>query len=272
MWNRVRERLSVDYIKHEILKTVYGDNRRFISSLDPRTLILWYLVFAIVPWFFFNKTILIGMTLIVAVVAFMTEVSGLILAFLLFGMLGQLFGFGLTAIFFGGDLSVFWSLSSLLLKLLVISLASIAMFASLDPERFANGLLALGVSSRVAFGISYAYRIVPVLIDEYHNIINAYRLRGRPLRPGRFYVIRAVVHWLRLIVKSFYPMMLNTAKRTRTTVEGLELRGFTYASTNGAARALRLADLRFRLVDAVFLLATAGALLLVFGLGIRYPL
>ena len=33
-------------------------------------------------------------------------------------------------------------------------------------------------------------------------------------------------------MESFYPLMLNTAKRSRTTVEALELRGHRYAAVN----------------------------------------
>lgn len=39
----------------------------------------------------------------------------------------------------------------------------------------------------------------------------------------------------RIAVQAFYPLVLNTAKRTRTTVEALETRGFTSATRDGGA-------------------------------------
>ena len=35
---------------------------------------------------------------------------------------------------------------------------------------------------------------------------------------------------------AFYPLMLNTAKRSRTTVEALEIKGYRYAAVNKAVK------------------------------------
>ena len=35
-----------------------------------------------------------------------------------------------------------------------------------------------------------------------------------------------------MIIQAFYPLMLNTAKRSRTTVEALELRGYRHSIQN----------------------------------------
>ena len=59
----MREKLSVEYVKEELLKTAYGNGDTFLARLDPRTLIGWYLFFGIVPWFIHNKTILTGFLL-----------------------------------------------------------------------------------------------------------------------------------------------------------------------------------------------------------------
>ena len=48
--------------------------------------------------------------------------------------------------------------------------------------------------------------------------------------------------------------MLNTAKRSRTTVEALELKGYRYANENKIVRKKKLASLMFKKDDLIFVL------------------
>ena len=47
--------------------------------------------------------------------------------------------------------------------------------------------------------------------------------------------------------------MLNTAKRSRTTVEVLELKGYRYAAVNKAVKKLKLSHLKLSNNDLLFL-------------------
>lgn len=255
-----KDRVSFDFLKRELLKTTYGTRPTFLARLDPRTLFCWYLFFAFAPWMTYDPAVLLGFIAITAVVAAFSRVSGLIVFFLAFGVVTQLLGLAVTTLIFGGNMGVFYGLSTLVLKLIAVSLASIAAFTALDPERLGDGLSALGLPSPVVFGISYAYRIVPVLIDEYHSIFNAYRMRSRPPAKGAFALPRKGIHILALMMRSFYPMMLNTAKRTRATVESLELKGFGYAQDHAEAKKVKLAHLRLTTRDALFFAMNAAAL------------
>jgi energy-coupling factor transport system permease protein len=67
-----------------------------------------------------------------------------------------------------------------------------------------------------------------------------------------------VVRGARIAVQAFYPLVLNTAKRTRTTVEALETRGFTSATRDGAGRRLRSAHLRYTAGDATLVGVTVA--------------
>lgn len=259
-----KDRISFDFLKREILKTTYSTRPTFLALLDPRTLFCWYLFFAVAPWLTWDPAVLAGFIAVTAAVAAFSRVSGLIVFFLAFGVVTQLLGLAVVTLIFGGNMGVFYGLSTLVLKLIAVSLASIAAFTALDPERLGDGLSALGLPNQVVFGISYAYRIVPVLIDEYHSIFNAYRMRSRPPARGMFSLPRKGLHILALMMRSFYPMMLNTAKRTRATVESLELRGFGYAQDHAEAKKIKLAHLRFTTRDALFLAINAAALGLVF--------
>ena len=47
--------------------------------------------------------------------------------------------------------------------------------------------------------------------------------------------------------------MLNTAKRSRTTVEALELKGYRYALKNPGVKKMRLAMLKVTRNDGIFI-------------------
>lgn len=47
--------------------------------------------------------------------------------------------------------------------------------------------------------------------------------------------------------------MLNTAKRSRTTVEVLEMRGYRYAATNKDVKKMKLSSLKITYDDLLFL-------------------
>lgn len=47
--------------------------------------------------------------------------------------------------------------------------------------------------------------------------------------------------------------MLNTAKRSRTTVEALELRGYRYAAVNKSVKKMKLSTMKVSCNDFLFL-------------------
>ena len=157
------------------------------------------------------------------------------------------------AYFFCVWVDAFLALIVLTIKLMIISLASIAVFTSMDPERFSDALLSFGVPGQVTFAVSYGYRMIPLLIEEYHNIINSFRLRGKaPEEKGLLYW-RHALYMLKTAVYAFYPLVFNTAKRTRTTVEALEIRGFSHALQNKELKRLKLSYLKIGAKDIAFL-------------------
>ena len=57
-----------------------------------------------------------------------------------------------------------------------------------------------------------------------------------------------------MIMNTIYPLILNTAKKTRTTVEALEIKGFRYAANNKEIKKLKLKSLVISYDDIIFLL------------------
>ncbi|MFK3939969.1 energy-coupling factor transporter transmembrane component T family protein [Alkalihalobacillus sp. NPDC078783] len=270
--HNILEKLTIENVKIELMRTAFGHGETYFSKLDPRMLIVWCTIFTILPWFTHNLTILLGLSMFMGVLAYQAKVSPLLIILLAIGIFSQFFYIVTLAIFLGGSFSAAVSIIPLTLKLLVISLATMAVFTSIDPEKFSDSLLSFGVPAKFGFGVSYGYRMLPILLEEYENLIHSFRLRGKkPDKKGWFYFYY-LVYYAKMAVVAFYPMMLNTAKRTRTTVEALEVRGFSYTLESSASKKLKLAHLTYTKSDTYFIIWTVVATGLIYTVGYVLPL
>ncbi|RBO86514.1 energy-coupling factor transporter transmembrane component T family protein [Nocardia puris] len=271
MNRKPRDVLSVEWVKLELLRTAYATRGGLLSRRDPRVVLCWYLVFAVVPWLTHNIVTLGALFALTAVMVLLSRVGPLVLGLFTFGLVMESVYLFAAAWLFDGDLRTIMSLLTLTLKLGVISLASMAAFVSLDPEKLSNALVSLHAPPLLSFGVSYGYRMLPVMMDEFNTIIDGYRLRSAP--PARRGILgwRSLHHLAMMLVRSFYPMMLNTAKRTRTTVEALETRGFTFAGESALGREIRLSGLRVGPADIALVMVTTVLLVSAFVLGGQFP-
>lgn len=249
----VMDKVSIDFLRDQVLKNAYGNDDTPIAALDPRVLLLWYLFFGLVPWFLNDVAVLLGMFAFTAITTRMARVAPLVLFVFALGVFSQTGYMFVASLLFGGDLSTLAPLLVLTLKVATVSLASITVFSGLDPDRLSCGLLWFGCPERLSFSISFAYRILPILMEELQNILLSYRMRGRaPEHDTVMGKISWIVYQVKTIVQSFYPLMLNTAKRSRTTVEALELKGYRYASTNMKVLKIKLSTLHAGPREALF--------------------
>lgn len=249
----ILDKFSMDFLRNQVLKNAYGNNDTVIAARDPRVLLVWYLFFGLVPWFVQDTTFLLGCFVLVMITTLLARVAGLVLLLFAVGVFSQT-GYLLIATWlFGGDASAVAPLLVLTLKVATISLASVTVFSGLDPDRLANGLMWFGCPEQLSFSISYAYRILPMLMEEFQNVLLSYRLRGNPPAHDTFAgKIKYLAYQVKIIMAAFYPLMLNTAKRSRTTVEALELRGYRYAAQNKTVRRIKLAGLHLSWDDGIF--------------------
>lgn len=250
----VLDKFSMDFLRNQVLKNAYGNDDTVIAVRDPRILLVWYLFFGLVPWFVNDLPFLLGCFLLVMVTTILAKVAGLVLLLFAVGVFSQT-GYLLIATWiFGGDASAIAPLLVLTLKVATISLASVTVFSGLDPDRLSNGLMWFGCPERLSFSISYAYRMLPMLMEEFQNVLLSYRLRGNPPAhetvPGK---IKYLIYQIKIIIHAFYPLMLNTAKRSRTTVEALEIKGYRYAAVNKEVRKMKQSSLKVTYDDLIFL-------------------
>lgn len=250
----ILDKFSMDFLRNQVLKNAYGNNDTVIAQLDPRILLLWYLVIGLVPWFVNDLWFLMACFLLVLVTTKLARVAGLVLILFAVGVFSQTGYLFLVSLFFGGNATTVVPLLMLTLKVATCSLASVTVFSGLDPDRLSNGLMWYGCPERLSFSISYAYRVLPMLMEEFQNILLSFRLRGNPpvheTLKGK---IAYLCYQVKVVMHAFYPLMLNTAKRSRTTVEALEIKGYRYAAVNRDVKKMKLATLKVTYNDGLFL-------------------
>ena len=250
----ILDKLSMDFLRNQVLKNAYGNDDTFIAKRDPRILLVWYVFFALAPWFVDDLPFLLGCFVLVAVTTVMAKVAPLVLVLFCLGVFSQTGYLFVVSLLFGGNAQTVVPLLVLTLKVASVSLASITVFSGLDPDRLSNGLMWFGCPEKLSFSISYAYRMLPMLMEEFQNVLLSYRLRGNePEHDTLAGKVRYLVYQVQVIIHSFYPLMLNTAKRSRTTVEALEIKGYRYAAVNKEVKKMKLATLKVTYDDLLFL-------------------
>ena len=250
----ILDKLSMDFLRNQVLKNAYGNDDTFIAKRDPRILLVWYVFFALTPWFVDDLPFLLGCFVLVAVTTVMAKVAPLVLVLFCLGVFSQTGYLFVVSLLFGGNAQTVVPLLVLTLKVASVSLASITVFSGLDPDRLSNGLMWFGCPEKLSFSISYAYRMLPMLMEEFQNVLLSYRLRGNaPEHDTLAGKVRYLVYQVQVIIHSFYPLMLNTAKRSRTTVEALEIKGYRYAAVNNEVKKMKLATLKVTYDDLLFL-------------------
>lgn len=250
----ILDKLSMDFLRNQVLKNAYGNDDTFIAKRDPRILLVWYVFFALAPWFVDDLPFLLGCFVLVAVTTVMAKVAPLVLVLFCLGVFSQTGYLFVVSLLFGGNAQTVAPLLVLTLKVASVSLASITVFSGLDPDRLSNGLMWFGCPEKLSFSISYAYRMLPMLMEEFQNVLLSYRLRGNaPEHDTLAGKVRYLIYQIQVIIHSFYPLILNTAKRSRTTVEALEIKGYRYAAVNKEVKKMKLATLKVTYDDLLFL-------------------
>ena len=254
-FSKFEDKVSFRYLTSQVLENAYGNGDTPIAKLDPRILILWYCFFGVVPWFINDVALLLLIFLFVFTAAVIAHIAPLVLILFSLGVLSQTGALLIISLFFGGGHGTIVPILILTLKIVVVSLASLLIFSGLPPDRLALGFLWFGFPDQLVFSISFAYRIVPVLLDEFQNIVYSYRLRGKaPDQTGVKGKLLYVIYRIKIIVLSFYPLMLNMAKRSRTITESLVLKGYLFSLNDKKVKRIKLSALQLRRQDALFIL------------------
>lgn len=299
--------ISIADIKVDLMRTAYANDRALLNTFDPRVVLVWTVLFMIVPWLFYDPLPLAILLAAAFALAAVSQVSKYLLGLLLFGQITNIGFFfiavpliggviqglghvgdniGRVAVAVGqGDLSVLTEVIGILstalglvvttvmtehgagisavgaivpffLKLTIISVISLAVFSAMSPQKLSKGMLRLGVPRQLTFAIAYGYRMMPLLVEEYHALVNSFRLRSEVPDNRGFLNWRYGYYLLKLSAKAFYPLIFNVAKRSRVTVEAMETKGFSRSLGDEESRALRTGGMMVRMRDVSFVFAS----------------
>lgn len=308
--------ISVADIKIDLMRTAYDNEDALLNSFDPRVVLLWTVLFMIVPWLFYDTLPLAVMLAAAFVLAALSQVSKYLLALLLFGQITNIGFFVVMVPLMGGiirgsaylganasravdgvvalDPSVFGEAGQIVsiavgrgintaltsqevgidavgavvpffLKLTIISVISLAVFSAMSPQKISKGMLRLGVPRQLTFASAYGYRMMPLLVEEYHALINSFRLRSQVPENKGWLNWRYFYYLLKLSIRAFYPLIFNVAKRARVTVEAMETKGFSRSLNDPTSRDLRTGEMMISPRDVSFVF---GSLLFVAGLSV----
>ncbi|HEY8457964.1 MAG TPA: energy-coupling factor transporter transmembrane component T [Actinopolymorphaceae bacterium] len=137
--------------------------------------------------------------------------------------------------------------ATIAVRLLAIALPGVLAFASTDPTEFADALVQhLRTSPRFTFGALAAFRLLPVLADEWRTLVMARRARG--IEAGRSPIRR-----IRLLSSAVFTLLVCAIRRGIRLATAMESRGFTATATRTLARPQPL-----RPADGLAILATVA--------------
>jgi energy-coupling factor transport system permease protein len=164
-------------------------------------------------------------------------------------LLVSVLGTVLSVFLFSADRQhVLGSALALALRLLAVALPGVIVFATTDPTDLADALVQNArVSPRFAIGTLAAWRLVPLLGQEWRLI--GYARRARGVDPGR----NPVAH-LRLLASAAFTLLVGAIRRGTRLATAMDARGFDSAVPRTTARRQR-----FRAADAALI---AGAALI----------
>ncbi len=244
--------ISIADLKVDLMRTAYDNEDALLNTFDPRVVLLWTVLFMIIPWLFYDTLPLVTLLAAAFTLAALSQVSKYLLALLLFGQLTNIGFFVILVPAMGGlvtgwedlsanssqlidgvlavDPSVIVEAGSIVaaavgagintalssqqagveavgavvpffLKLTIISVISLAVFSAMSPQKISQGMLRLGVPRQLTFAIAYGYRMMPLLVEEYHALINSFRLRSKVPEKKGLLSWRYLLYLLKLSVR-----------------------------------------------------------------------
>jgi energy-coupling factor transport system permease protein len=236
----------------------------FIHRLDPRTKALWaalclFLIFSTSDWRLLTL-VLVTNLLLLAVARIPLRV--------LAPLVGNLILFGLVILVFQllfQDGPVWLSLGPIHLHSKGFDVARSAWFRLANlaiifaqymmwthPTDIALMLVRAGVSYRMAMMIGFALRSFPLLQREAFQIMDAQRVKGKPLDRA----------WQKIasLPNVMIPFSLRVLKRTTDIAVAMELRGFGYSRQRTFLREIRMRPVDWISIALMVVIASGRAI------------
>ncbi|MCD6484539.1 MAG: energy-coupling factor transporter transmembrane protein EcfT [Candidatus Odinarchaeota archaeon] len=213
-----------------------------IHNLDPRSKLIFTVVFSVLSIFYVNIVPLLLITfigfLIIAIAKSVRELLASLKSLFIMFFLIFIFNFLYVSLSFA---------LSMVLRLIALTTIFSVFFLTVHPDDLSQALIQMHVPFDLAFTFSMAIRFVPTLAIEAQTIMEAQMTRGLELQKGN------IVQKARNYIPILAPLLISSIRRAIQIAESLDSRAF-------GARKNRtyLYELSFHLCDAIF-----GAIILV---------
>jgi energy-coupling factor transport system permease protein len=150
------------------------------------------------------------------------------------------------------------------LRVLAVALPGVVVFATTDPTDLADALVQNArLPARFAIGALAAYRLVPLLAEEWHLLTLARRARG--IDAGR----NPLAH-VRLLAALTFALLVGAIRRGTRLATAMDARGFDSGAVRTFARRQRIVPADLALMAGGVLVAVAVPALAV-ALGVFRP-
>jgi energy-coupling factor transport system permease protein len=148
--------------------------------------------------------------------------------------------------------TVFYAVTLSLKYISILPITLLFVFTT-HPSRFASSLNRIGVSYKVAYAVSIAFRYIPDVKDELTFIMNAQEARGVAFRRGDASLIKRLQNFVTILV----PLLISSLNRIEVVSNAMQLRGFGYEKkrTWYNYKKLNGADYGFMILSGALVLA-----------------
>lgn len=199
--------------------------QRAIREIDPRIKLVWVLSYGIL--FFSDRFCLVIFSLLVAICAYVssearrsTYAQGVVIMLVFLGVFVGAIGIEASV---AGDVGVLLNGLILTFKWLAIVLSSVAFFVVTRPSDVVLALRSFRIPAVASFALGMGFRFLPVISEEFQQVLLAQRSRGLDSGRGLESLAR-----LPLIVRSVsVPLLRVLFGRIDRTWIALSLKGVT---------------------------------------------
>lgn len=247
----------------------------WVHKLDPRTKLIFILVFATVPLLFTDILYLFGCALLVLPIWVSAKIDirpikPLLVAIVIFAVVSVVFATfynynrpGQTVLFEIGPLVATDAgfLSGLMLgfRSSIPALVALILICTTDPASLAKAMMRMHIPLSVAFMMMGALKMFPMVSSEMQNIKTAQLIRG--VQYGN---MRKNFKAFRLAV---FPLIINSLRKSRVTGTAVECKGFGKRAWNEYYQEFSFQRMDYIMLAFCVIFAVA-ALVLRFGFGL----
>lgn len=247
------------------------EKKTWVHRLDPRSKLIFILVFATVPLFFTDYKYLLACVILIAPIWFSAKITikpieGLLIAILFFSVTIVIFTLfynydfpNKVVLFRIGPLvaTQVGLFSGLMLgfRAAIPAVVALILICTTDPASLAKAMMKMHIPLTVAFMMMGALKMFPLVFEEMQNIKTAQVIRG-----VKYGGLKNNFNAFKLAV---FPLMINSLRKSRVTGVAVESKGFGKRAWNEYYQ-------EFRMTRNDYLMLTFCAIIFIAALVLRY--